>query len=129
MRTVFLILIVILSICSGCGRGFHLDKSDDIGTSSQGTVVAETWFTGAPLEGPKWKVCLRQKDSTNCVVLFTVESAFQESQPGYPLLVVTNGIEVVQDFAQSYTYSLTSRQFITNVWTNDTYAGDYKPKQ
>lgn len=129
MRPVTLIIIVISSICSGCGRGFHLDKSDDLGTSSQGTVVAETWFTGAPLEGPKWKVCLRQKDRTNSVVLFTVESAFQESQPGYPHLVMTNGVEVVQDSAQSYIYSLTSRHFITNVWTNDAYAGDYRQKQ
>src|SRR4051794_2882791 len=129
MRPSILILIVILSICSGCGRGFHLYKSDDLGASSQGTVVAETWFTGAPLEGPKWEICLRRKNSTNSVILFTVESVFQESEPGYPHLVITNGVEIVQDTARSYIYSLTSRQFITNVWTNDTYAGDYRPKQ
>jgi hypothetical protein len=129
MRPLILISIVTLSICAGCSRGLHLDKSDDLGASSQGTVVVETWFTGVSLEGPKWKVCLRQKDSTNSVVLFTVESVFQESDPGYPRLVMTNGVEIVQDTAQSYIYSLTSRQFITNVWTNDTYAGDYRPKQ
>jgi hypothetical protein len=48
------------------------------------------------MEGPKWKVCLREKDNTNSAVLFTVESVFQESQPGYPHLLITNGVEVVQ---------------------------------
>jgi hypothetical protein len=129
MRPLVFILVLISSICSGCDRGFHLDKSDDLGTSSQGTVVAETWFTGAPLERPVWKICLRQNDSTNSVVLFTVESVFQESQPGYPHLVMTNGIEVVQDPAQSYIYSLTSRQFITNVWSGAAYAADYRQRQ
>ncbi len=129
MRPLIFISISILSLCSGCGRGFHLDKSDELGTSSQGTVVAETWFTGAPLEGPVWKVCLRQKDNTNSVVLFTVKSVFQESETGYPHVVVTNGVEVVEDSTRSYIYSLSSRQFITNAWPVDAYVGDYKQKQ
>lgn len=129
MRWPIFCLIVISAICFGCDRGLHFYESDDLGTSSQGTVVVETWFTGAPLEGEKWKICLRQNDSTNTVVLLTVESVFQESEPGSPRLVITNGIEVIQDVAQSYVYSLTSRHFITNVWTNEVYAGDYRPKK
>jgi len=129
VRPLVFISVLILGICSGCNRGFHLHKSEELGTSSQGTVVAETWLTGAPLEGPVWKVCLREKNATHRVVLFTVESVFQEPRPGFPHLVVTNGIEVVQDTAQSYIYSLTSRHFITNVWSGDAYEGDYRPKE
>ena len=127
MRQSFFILIAILSVCSGCGPQpqFRLHKSDELGTSSQGTIIAETWL--APLSCPIWKVCLRQKDSTNSVVLFTVASVFQESEPGYPHLVVTNDTEIIQDSARSYIFSLASRSFITNVWSGSTYLGDFRP--
>lgn len=69
-------------------------------------VIVETWLENAPLSPPVWKVRLRQKDSTNSVVLFTVASVFQEPEPGYPHLFVTNGSEVIQDSARSYIFSL-----------------------
>src|SRR5689334_7744523 len=115
MRLSFFVFFVILSICSGCGRHFHLNKSEQLGKSSQGAVIVETWFEDAPLSSPVWKLCLQQKDSTNSVVLFTVASVFQEPEPGYPHLVETNGVEVIQDSARSYIFSLASRSFITNV--------------
>ena len=127
MRQSFIIFITILGVCSGCGPRFRLHNSDDLGVSSQGTIVAETWFEQAPLSCPIWKVCLRQKDSTNSVVLFTVASVFQESDPGFPHLVVTNGTEVIQDSARSYMFSLASRSFLTNVWSGSVYLGDFKP--
>lgn len=127
MRLSFFILIGILSVCSGCGPRFRLNKSEQLGTSSQGTIIVETWFEDAPLSPPVWKVCLRQKDSANGVVLFTVASVFQESEPGYPHFIVTNGIEVIQDSAKSYIFSLASRNFVTNVWFGSTYLGDFRP--
>ena len=129
MRCSFYTLLAVLSVCSGCSRGFHLDKSQQLGNSSHGSVFAETWYEDAPLAGSVWKVCLRPKASTNSEVLFTVQSVFQESEPGYPHLVVTNGIEVIEDSTRSYMYSLSSRQFITNAWPAVVYAGDSKQKQ
>ena len=125
MRLAILSLMV---ICSGCSRGLQRHEVGNLGASAEGFLTVETWFTGAPLEGPKWQVCLQPKDRTNALVLFTVESAFQESDPGFPRLVITNDIEVVRDTAQSYMYSLASRQFITNFWTNEVYAGEYRSR-
>ena len=127
MRTSFFILIVILSVCSGCGRSFHLRESAELGASSQGTVIAETWQGDAFMDTPFCKICLQQHGSTNLEVLFTVVYVFQESQPGCPHLVITNGVETIQDSAQSYIYSLASRSFITNVWSGSTYTGNFRP--
>ena len=129
MRSTLYSFVALLCISSGCGRGLHLDRSAQLGSSSQGTVIVETWFEDAPLACPIWKVCVRPNASTNSEILFTVQSVFQESEPGYPHLVVSNGAEVVQDSAQSYSYSLSSRQFITNAWSGDIYLGDYKQKK
>jgi hypothetical protein len=129
MRLSCTVLIILLSFCSGCGRLVRLRHSDELGLSRQGIVIAETWQGDEFMSLPIWKICLRQHDNTNREVLFTVASVFQESQPGYPHLVVTNGIETVQDSAQSYIYSLSTRTFITNGWPGDTHVGDYKPKQ
>jgi len=127
MRLSFAIPIVALIICSGCGRQFHLSESAELGTNSQGTVFVETWNGNAPLEPPVWKICLKHPGDTNSQVLFTVVSAFQESEPGYPHLVATNGTEMIQDSARSYIFSLASRSFITNVWSGSAYLGDFRP--
>lgn len=127
MRISPFIFIIILGVCSGCGRSFQLRDSAELGASSQGIIIAETWQGGALMETPVWKICLRQRGSTNSEVLFTVASVFQESQPGYPHLVVSNGVETVQDSTKSYIYSLASRSFITNVWNGSTYLGDFRP--
>jgi hypothetical protein len=127
MRPLFLILIVVFGVCSGCGRHFRRSNSATVGTCSQGTVIVETWVGDAPLEQPVWKVCLRQTNSGNVEILFTVASSFQESEPGYPRLAVTNGMETVQDSNGSYIFSLSAKRFITNGWSGDVYLGDFRP--
>jgi len=79
------------------------------------------------MEQPVWKVCLRQQNSTNVQVLFTVASVFQKSEPGSPRLAVSNGVEMVQDATPSYVFSLSSRNFITNAWSGNVYLGDFQP--
>jgi len=127
MRLSFAIPIIALTVCSGCGRQFRLSESVELGTNSQGTIFVETWHGNGLMEPPVWKICLKQSGDTNREVLFTVASVFQESEPGYPHLVATNGTEMIQDSARSYIFSLASRSFITNVWSGSTYLGDFRP--
>ena len=123
MRLPFLILVFALGACLGCGHYFNFRTSDTLRKSNQGTINVETWQGDSWMEQPVWKTCLQENGSTNIEVLFTVASVFQKSQPGYPHFVVTNGVEIIQDSARSYIYSLASRHFITNAWP-----GDYRDK-
>lgn len=129
MRRAQLVWFAILSLVWGCSRGLHLERAAQLGSCSQGMVFAETWFEDAPLSVAGWKVCLPPHGSPTGAVLFTVESVFQESKPGYPQLAVTNGMEVIQDAAQSYIYSLASRQFLTNGCPREAYHVEFRRKK
>jgi len=120
-------LLIAGSGCDGPGR-FRLRETNDLGKTGKETIIAETWQGSGFMENPVWKICLRQ-NGTNSRVLFTVESVFQESEPGYPRIILTDGVGVVQDSAKSYIFSLSTGQFITNAWPGDVYAGDFKPRE
>src|SRR5690349_17216950 len=124
MRPSLLILFVIL--CAGCGRHFTLHKTVVLGQSSEGSIIVETWQGDALMEQPVWHIFLRPVGSTNLQALLTVEAEFQESEPGYPHLITTNGLQLVQDKGQSYIFSLASHDFITNRYPANAYAGNLK---
>jgi hypothetical protein len=110
----------------GCDSSSKLRSAETFNASNGGSVVVETWRENAPMEQSVWRICLRPKDSTNLQTLFTVEAVFQASEPGYPRLVETNGSQVLKDTAESYIFSLTSRDFITNRFPGDVYLGEPK---
>lgn len=99
-----------------------------LGTITDGSIIVETW-QGRMMEQPVWRVYFRPTGRTNMQPLFVVEAEFQESEPGYPYLVSTNGIPVIQDHSPSYIFSLASRDFLTNRWEGCTYLGDLKPRK
>jgi hypothetical protein len=129
MRAGLLIIATVLCICSGCRRHFTLQKSEVLGANSAGEVIVEEWQGDTLMEQPVWRVYLRPSGTSNMQALFTVEAEFQESEPGYPHLVSTNGIQVVQDHSPSYIFSLASRDFLTNRWEGSTYLGDLRPRK
>lgn len=101
----------------GCGPSEKLHHSQVLGTVTNGSIIVETWHEKTFMSLPTWRVFRQESASTNRQFLFAVEKEFQESIPGYPMLVVTNGTGVVRDESGSYVFSLESRDFITNAYT------------
>jgi hypothetical protein len=110
---------------SGCGKSKPtLYKSDVLGTSTNGDIIAETWFGHEIMNPSFWRIYLRRHGSTNLEPLFVVEAEFQEHEPGSPLFVRENGSERIEDGTRSYIFSLETRTFITNKWEGDVHPGN-----
>ena len=124
----FFLLLLVFGTCIGCRHQVTLQKTNVLGPVNEGTIVAETWLGNSPMEQPIWRVCLIPKNSTNLQALFTVEAVFQESEPGYPNLLLNNDVQVIQDSGKSYIYSLSSRDFITNRWPGSAYLGNLRTR-
>ncbi len=92
-----------------------------------GTLSLTTHYTDEPVMGlPVWQVWWKATASGTPTALFTVERAFQESEPGAPTFDNSTGEPTLHDGASSYVYSLRQRAFIRNSHPQSVYAGAYQ---
>jgi hypothetical protein len=125
MRKKFLTILFVSIVCLGCGCSkYKFRKSEVLWTTNHESIFVETWFENAPLGRAIYLVCQRNEITTNKVALFTILTEFQESEPGYPRFNMKNGEAFIQDVGTSYVFSVKSRSFVTNAWTNDVHLGN-----
>jgi hypothetical protein len=132
MRTSITMLVASAALAFGCQKldtglpGFVCHATNVLGDYGGSSVVAETWSQRSAMSMPRWRVCYRHSNASTQDILLTIESEFQESEPGYPILMFTNGSHTIRDANGTYIYSLSTRSFETNSYPADVYTGDIK---
>lgn len=132
MRLASFFAVALAGLAFGCRKadtgleGFVCHATNVLGEYGGTTVVAETWSQRNVMSIPRWRVCSRRSDPLTQVVLFTIESAFQESEPGFPILSIRNGSHTIRDAHGTYIYSLSTGAFETNFYPANVYTGDIR---
>lgn len=132
MRVPITMIVASAALASGCREAdtkrdaFLWHATNVLGAFGGSSVVAETWSQRKVMSMPRWRVCLRDSNASTHDILLTIESTFQESEPGYPILVFTNGSHRIQDARSTYIYSLSTRRFETNSYPAEVYTGDIR---
>lgn len=132
MRPSITMIVASAALAYGCREadtgldGLVCHATNVLGDYGGSSVVAETWSPRRVMSMPRWRVCLRHSNALAQDILLTIESVFQESEPGYPILMFTNGSHTIRDANGTYIYSLSSRSFETNSYPADVYTGDIR---
>jgi hypothetical protein len=94
---------------------------DAAATVTVTTHYKDDWVMGLPV----WQVWSTTPAGGEPTPLFTVERAFQESEPGFPLFDNGGGEPIIRDESSSYVYSLRGRAFKGNKFPQSVYEGRY----
>jgi hypothetical protein len=114
----------------GCSRKPQLqfDNSEVLWTTNHESIFVETWHPKVLFGQPIYMIFEQNETASNKQALFTVETEFQESVPGYPHIFMKDSEAFIRDATTSYVFSVMSRHFVTNAWVADVYLGSYTNK-
>jgi hypothetical protein len=114
------VLYLVCIVLYGCGKNqLTFVESKTLEKTEEGSLVVETYRKTEVLGLPVWSV---KQGKT----LFTVERVFQESEPGFPELAVSDTNRTIQDANRSYVYSVEERKLLINKYPASVYIGEYR---
>ena len=129
MKTNLILVTAVLMLSCGCSQNdkpkLKLHSEEVIHSDPANTSYSlKTYYTRGLIGLPVWQIIENSKDGSE-MVLFTVERIWQETEPGKPILLNTSDEILFRDRAESYEFSVSTKSFIKNRWTDAVYVGDY----
>jgi hypothetical protein len=102
------------------------DYEMELYSDGKDSIILTEHHTPGFLGLPVWQVWRLSAGQEQPESMLTVEAAFQEREPGIPVVRETSDDVVITDELNSFAFSLSTNKFATNRVNNHVYSGPFR---